>query len=743
MIREHFTKLSGEYRLTLETSVRYLKGVGPRWEEKLARLGVRTVGDLVLAGPRAWEDRRLFGDFKPASNEPRRAFVCEIESVHESVNPYKNLCFFRATVKTQDRYLPGLSLLWIRRRSRFDVFGRLRQEIAPGRKILAFGRLDHSSVPKHQGVGLYVEEYDALDDGLLPKASPHWGGWIPVYPATEGVSQRKLRELRWGALKVWREHASCWSWPKDWAEHLPEGVTDLKNAREEIHFPANLETRRRARMTLAFWQIFLLALAMELRRRRMVDASKKHTYLPGPSSPLFDKLLSHRGLVLTQGQQKAIDDIIRDMNRPAPMNRLLQGEVGSGKTLVALAAICQAVASGHQAAFIAPTEILVFQHLINLKEFLEPLGVSIASLTSDTQAKERKEILEGLAAGHIKLVVGTHALLDPDVRFQSLALTVIDEQHRFGVNQRWTLRNKASSPDCLVLSATPIPRTLALALYGDLDISTMEELPSGHPIAKAILVKTEQEAWERLRAALGEGQQAYVVVPAIEESSELYNLEKERGELVKLFPKHRIGTIHGRMPSKEKEEALKNFAQGRSDVLLATTVIEVGIDVARAGAMIVLGAERFGLATLHQLRGRVGRGAKEGLCVLVFSSAQHQAAAGTPAVERPKDLLFQEPAAAGEADLSLDRLKRFCECRSGFEIGELDLELRGPGELLGRVQHGDFDLGYFDWKQDKDLIPAARALVHRQVQGDAALDPQLRRAVEERFGRDFLQSDIS
>ncbi len=727
--------------LNLDSSVRYLKGVGPRREKILAHLGLATIRDLIIQTPRAWEDRRLKPQEPPGLKNGRASFCCRVLKTQEISSPTKNFIFYKAESQTDHHYLPRLTLTWIRRRSRFDPFGKLRRECRVASRLLVFGRLG-ASHPASGHVEMFVEEYEPLDSGLLPKSSPHWLRLVPVYPAADGIYNRQLREWRWKALSVWRNSPDPWRWPEEWQSFLPKPLLEVGGAYEAIHFPSDERHRDLARKTLAFWEIMQLALAMEWRRRATILIRKSHQYRAREISPFFVRLTQKTGHVLTKGQERAIGDILTDLAKPQPMNRLIQGEVGSGKTMVAMAAICQAIDSGHQAAFIAPTEILVFQHYVNLRPLLDPLGIRLACLTSETPAKERRQTLDDLKKGLINLIIGTHSLLEAEVMFASLGLVIIDEQHRFGVDQRWKLRSKSFHPDCLILSATPIPRTLALALYGDLDISTIEDLPPGHVIAKTVIAKTPEEAWPMVAERLKEGLQAYVVVPAIEMTSESFNLEQEVEELNRVFPGVNISALHGRMPASQKEQALSQFTQGQTVILAATTVIEVGIDVRQAATIVILGADHFGLATLHQLRGRVGRGNHDGLCILVPSPKIQQANASKEArTKGPDESVFFEE----DSSKSLDRLEKFCLCRNGFEIGQLDLEWRGQGDLLGWSQHGGSGLRHFDWKDDVGLIAPARLLAGKIMEEDPDWRryPRLRCFVEERFGKDFFKSDIS
>lgn len=705
----------------LSTPVRYLRGIGPQRAAKLQRLGLETLEDVLKHPPRAWEDRRI---------GKGKVFLCQILNVKESIVSNGRITLFKAQVQVFKPSTPSrLTLSWIRRRSfKYDVFTKMRKELAVGAVILACGRLEE------QGGGwpdLHVEDYmiaglEALAPDYKWESSPHWLRLAPLYPATEGISQASLRQMRWDALQSAGNRLPSWQWSMLDKESALKDMISLDEAYRNIHFPSDERNIVDAKRSLASWELLLLSLAMEFRRSKTLGTEKPHRYRQGMPA-LFERLKRDLGFDLTEAQMKAIDEIWSNLEEPTPMNRLLQGEVGSGKTLVSLAAICKALESGHQAAFIAPTEILVYQHLLTFKKYLEPMGVRIAALTSDTKREERETILKAAALGEIQLLVGTHALLSQSVHFKSLALVIMDEQHRFGVKQRWVLRAKTRHPDCLVISATPIPRTLALALYGDLDITTMEGLPSGRQVAETLMADSENTAWSRIRERLDRGEQAYVVVPAIEEENAPYTLESETRRVAEIFKGFKAAGLHGRMPVAEKEKVMSDFAKGAVSILVATTVIEVGIDVPNASVIAILGAERFGLASLHQLRGRVGRGSAAGLCILVPSQ---NAFSGT-------EVLFSDGSA-------LERLEQFSATRSGFEIGKLDLLTRGPGKLLGLEQHGSWDFEHFDFEHDADLIAPVRASAKQLAGRDPALksQPLLRSELQKRY-REHLMSDLS
>jgi ATP-dependent DNA helicase RecG len=483
-------------------------------------------------------------------------------------------------------------------------------------------------------------------------------------------------------------------------EHLPEEMRarlrlrDLNTAISRMHLPEEdsyerdrIEVHRR----LAFDELFFLELALlRSQREREAEPGIAHR-LATPWQELAGRLFP---FALTDAQRTVIEEIVEDLTSPRPMNRLLQGDVGSGKTAVAMLAAAIVKEGKRQAALLAPTEILAEQHQRNAQKYLEPNNVRCALLTGSTRTALRREILGGVAGGTIDLLIGTHAILEPDVAFADLGLVVVDEQHRFGVEQRGMLREKArdATPDVLVMTATPIPRTLALTLYGDLRVSVIDELPPGRTPTETRLFdkRGRPRAWELVRGQLEEGRQAYVVYPLVETSEKL-DLEAATeavGELAQQFHPHRVALLHGRMRPDEKQETMHRFVAGEIAVLVSTTVVEVGVDVANATVMAVVNAERFGLSQLHQLRGRVGRGSHRGLCLLISGSGDPEARA---------------------------RLSVLASTSDGFEVAEKDLELRGPGEVLGTRQHGMPELQVADLIRDARILEAARKEAERIV----------------------------
>ena len=666
----------------LQKPVQFLRGVGPRRAEGFRRLDILTVRDLLDHFPRDWQDRRTPADLSAPVEDPRvvvRGRVLRAGSFPAG----PRMALFKAVVSTPTG---EITAVWFKHASRrYDVFASLKREVTPDAELWLIGRCEPSLVGAHE---IHVDEFYQVD---APGAFLHVERLVPLYDLTEGIKQRLLRELIWDALSQTAPALS---------EILPpellgdRRLLSYPQALRAIHFPGSSSELAAARERLAYEEFLLLELAWLLKRRQSQDLNKNYSYEIKKNllSPFREQL----GFELTFAQKRVINEIFDDMQRARPMTRLLQGDVGSGKTVVALSALLLAVENGGQAAFMAPTEILADQHLATMRKFLRGLPVRTAMLTSRLKPKERAATLSAVRRGEVDILVGTHALLESDVQFPRLRLAVIDEQHRFGVRQRATLRQKSSLMDLLVMTATPIPRTLALALYGDLDVSTLDEMPPGKTTARTFQTP-EEEALEFLKKEVAAGHQAYIVYPIIDESRRLDLLaakkEFERlraGPLVGL----KVALIHGAMPGLQKEKIMAEFSAGESQVLVATPVIEVGIDVLNATVMIIQNADRFGLSSLHQLRGRIGRGRLASTCFLVARPT-------TPQAKR--------------------RLKTLVASTDGFRIGEEDLKLRGPGDFLGTAQHGAVELKIADVFKDASLLSEARKDAERVLMSDPRL----------------------
>jgi len=678
----------------LRRPVQFLKGVGPRRAELFERLGVRTLGELLTHYPRVWQDRHETRDLRLPTASGLVAVRGRVlrGSTHQAG---ASLAIHKATLATAHG---KVDCLWFKHLSRrYDAFAALKREAAEGSDLWVVGHAE----PDLAGVReLRVEEHYPLSD---ERWRLHVGRITPLYPLTEGLTQRFLRESMDKALET-AAAAAPEIVPAELA--AKRKLLAAPQALRGIHFPRSEAELEAARARLAYEELLLLELAWILKRRQTRGLSKAFSYEIKRTllTPFREKL----GFELTRAQKRVINEIFDDMRRPYPMTRLLQGDVGSGKTVVALSALLLAVENGAQAALMAPTEILADQHRATLDRFLGGLPVRVVSLTSRLPKKEREKALAAIRAGEADVVVGTHALLEGDVGFPRLRLAVIDEQHRFGVRQRTTLRQKGSLIDLLVMTATPIPRTLALSLYGDLEVSTLDEMPPGRTPIRTLL-STEEEAFAAVKSETAAGRQAYVVYPVIEESARA-DLQAAKSEYERLrsqvFPGLKVDLIHGAMTGRVKSAVMEDFAAGRTQVLVATQVIEVGIDVPNASVMVVRNADRFGLASLHQLRGRIGRGAAESFCHLV----------GDPRTPHARA-----------------RLEIMAETADGFKIGEEDLKLRGPGELLGTAQSGELSLAVADLVKDAELLGQARADAEELMGADPRLAAPGHRLLRQRL----------
>ncbi len=677
----------------LSTPIQYLKGVGPRRAVLFEHLGVKTLGDLLTHYPRLWQDRHETSDLK----QPTGGLVVlrgrVLRASKHGAGP--TLGIYKATLATAHG---KVECLWFKHLSRsYDAFASLKAEACEGADLWVVGHAE----PDLTGIReIRVDEHYPLSD---ERWRMHTGRITPIYALTDGLSQRFVREAAHAALEL-SAGAARDTVPAELISKRK--LLAASQALRGIHFPRSDAELEAARARLAYEELLLLELAWILKRRQTRGILKKFTY--EVKRTLLTPFRQKAGFEFTYAQKRVINEIFDDMRKPYPMTRLLQGDVGSGKTVVALSALLLAVENGGQGALMAPTEILADQHRATLDRFLKGLPVKIASLTSRVPRKEREKIIAATRAGEIDILVGTHALLESGVAFPKLRLAVIDEQHRFGVRQRATLRQKGSLIDLLVMTATPIPRTLALSLYGDLDASTIDEMPPGRTAIKTFLSQ-ETDAFAEVRREVAAGRQAYVVYPIIEESS-TQDLQSAKSEFQRLkteiFPDIAVDLIHGAMTGKAKGTVMKRFSEGTAKILVATQVIEVGIDVPNATVMVISNADRFGLASLHQLRGRIGRGAAQSYCHLV----------GDPRTEQARA-----------------RLDIMTATADGFKIGEEDLKLRGPGELLGTAQSGELSLTVADLFKDAELLAFARADADELLSADPTLSAPGHRLVRERL----------
>ena len=691
----------------LLTPVLQLRGVGPAIAEKLSAKGLATVGDLLLNLPRRYEDRRTPRTIDEAPLGERSMIVGTIVKAHEAHGRRRRL-----EVLLRDAAGAHLVLLW------FHYRGSMLQRLAPGTRVLVSGEVRAG----YRGGGKTITHPDVepLGADAAPAAlkdDDSFGRIVPVYTEVEGVPARSFRRIERRAVDEYLQFVPDALPP---AIRARRKLLGLAEALREAHFPdrfadaaANGRPGGEPRRRLAFEELFLVQLGLALRRRG-VKVEPGIAFRADPVT--LERIVKALPWPLTGAQGRAVRAIADDMRRTEPMNRLLQGDVGSGKTAVALCAALVAAEDGYQTALMAPTEILAEQHARSLRMLLRSARVHVELVTGALGQRERDHAARLLRSGTAQIVVGTHALAEESTAFHKLGLVVIDEQHRFGVMTRARLMSKGHRPDVLVMTATPIPRTLALTLYGDLDVSVLDELPPGRtPIATKVFKDAARDkAYEVIRRELALGRQAYVVLPLVEESEKLADLKAatvERDRLtVEVFPGVTIGLVHGRQSTVERQEAMERFRSGADRILVATTVIEVGVDVPNASVMLIEHAERFGLSQLHQLRGRVGRGAAKSHCLLITGSS-----------------------GAEWGPIARERLKVMEQTTDGFRIAEEDLRLRGPGEFLGTRQSGLPDFAVAELARDQDILVEAREEAFALVDDDPGLRKPENVAVREQL----------
>ena len=677
--------------ISLDQSLTYLPGVGPKSAEKLAKLGLLTVRDMLYYYPRdhldyarqvtirelkAGETVTLIGTVKSCScfTSPRNNKLTIVELViRDSTGQMKISRFFAGT--------------------RYGNRGWQEQQ---KRQYPVGAAIAASGFVKETKFGMTLEDSDLeilgqADDEI---GSLTVGRIVPIYPLTEGVGADLVRRTMTTALGA----------VDRLQEALPKGLRDeygligLAEAISHIHFPPDSEALEAARRRLVFDEFFYLQLG--LLNRRKTQQQIQASAVVASTGRLIDDFYQQLPFKLTNAQNRVVNDILNDLQKPVPMNRLVQGDVGSGKTVVAVIALLAAIQSGYQGALMAPTEVLSEQHYRKLVGWFNLLHLPVELLTGSTKAAKRREIHAQLETGQLPLLVGTHALIQDTVNFHRLGLVVIDEQHRFGVQQRAKLQQKGEHPHVLTMTATPIPRTLALTLHGDLDVSQIDELPPGRKaIQTTVLAGRERlKAYELMRREVAQGRQIYVVLPLVEESEklDLKSAIDEHQELQEnVFPEFKVGLLHGRMTSAEKDESITQFRDNLTQILVSTTVVEVGVDVPNASVMLIEHADRFGLSQLHQLRGRVGRGAAQSFCLLMSSS---------------------------KTETARQRLKVLEQSQDGFFISEMDMRFRGPGAVLGTRQSGLPDFALASLVDDQDVLELARNAAERTIEKDPTLE---------------------
>jgi len=675
-----------------EHSIESVKGIGPQRAKLFLRVGIRTVSDALYYLPYRYEDRtelKKISEIRPDGTGTVQGKIVFANDIRTRMRKFR---IFEIAIHD------GTGLL----KAKWFNQPFLQKNFPLGKEVILSGIVKNSG---QAALEMDSPEYELVSDDT--DSFIHTKRIVPVYRITEGISQKQFRKIMFGMVT---EHASGLS------DFIPPFIIErnhlppLSMSIQQLHFPEggidlgalNSGTSTYHRR-LSFDELFLFELGLAaLKRRARLDRGIAFR----PEGNLRKALLNVLPFALTDAQKSTLAEIRKDMRSPYPMNRLIQGDVGCGKTVVALLAMLDAIESGYQAALMAPTEILAGQHYINIHGLVKALGLKAELLTAGSKGGHR----EGIASGETDMVIGTHALIQEGVKFKKLGLAVVDEQHKFGVIQRVLLRKKGLTPDVLVMTATPIPRSLALTLYGDMDSSVIDELPPGRKpvVTKLFEADRKEDIYVLLRQEIDNGRQAYVVYPAIEESekTDLKNAVQGKEGFEKVFPEYRIGLLHGRMSTGEREKVMLSFRQGEIDILVSTTVIEVGVDVPNATIMLVVHAERFGLAQLHQLRGRVGRGADRSLCILVAYKPYGE-----------------------EARRRLDIMLR---SNDGFRIAEEDLAIRGPGEFLGTRQAGIPDLKVANIVRDMKILEKAKAEAFGLTEASPELGefPSLKKTVE-------------
>jgi len=687
----------------LKTPVRYIKGVGPKKAESLSALGINTIEDIIYYLPSRYEDRSNFTRIRDLRIGEPQTIRGRITTLGDKITR-AGMRLFQMAITDQSG---TVGAVWFRQ-------PYLKNNFKVGDEVILYGKVE-----LYERVQIIQPEYEIVKDGSADFI--HIGRIVPIYSVTSELTQKYFRSLTFAAISKF-----C----KSVQERLPtcimarQHMVDAKFAAHNIHFPANFEALEKAYRRIVFEEFFMLQLALAMRRKDLKSKARGLGHsLGGEVMEQFKKSLPFE---LTGAQKKAIADIERDMSSARPMNRLVEGDVGSGKTIVAAYALVLTVQNGFQGVIMAPTEILARQHFIGLSELLMPLGINVSLLVGGLDREKRDSIYSDIREGRVDIIVGTHAIIQESVEFKRLGLAVIDEQHKFGVEQRAILKQKEYIPHIMVMTATPIPRTLALTVYGDLDISIIKELPKGRKPIVTYWVDEKKRAsmYKFAREELQKGRQAYIVCPLIEEgegsrgrtqenlfNKDVQNATKMFDEIRKnIFPDFETGLLHGRMASKDKEKTMKDFKKGKIKILVSTVVIEVGIDVPNATIMIVENAERFGLSQLHQLRGRIGRGEHESYCILLAD---------------PK------------TDEARERLKAIEGTLDGFQIAEADLNIRGPGEFFGIRQHGLPEIRFGNILKDFDIMERARKEAFELVARDPDLKEDhhrlLREALMSRF----------
>lgn len=681
--------------MKLTDSVQYLKGVGPKKKAELNKLGIATVYDLLTYFPRTYEDQSVLTHIADLHAGETATVSGTIVNLHEQ-SGRRGLSILTAFLNDGTGIL---QVTWFNQKY-------LKNKLKTGRRVFVSGKPTYAFGGQGQFAMSQLHYFQILDKDEKPEGLC---GILPVYPATERLNQKFFRTLMEETLSELPELPELIPEDIGRAYHLMGRAAALK----AIHFPPDGETLKKARYRLAFSELYLIQCGLLLLKKQSQETDLSIRFQP--NGPLVKKVTANLPFTLTNDQQRTWQEICRDMERPVTMRRLVQGDVGSGKTVIAMLALVKAVENGWQGAMMAPTEILASQHYENLSRQLAPFGIRVGFLSSHLTPAKRRTMYEAIAKHEVDIVIGTHALIQDAVHFARLGLVITDEQHRFGIAQRAELEKKgAHVPDVLVMTATPIPRTMTLTVYGDLDVSLIKQLPPGRQPIRTFVRRPDRREliYNYVRSQIEAGRQAYVVCPLIEmnEESDLPSAEEVYDELRwGIFRGIPCGLVHGRLPAAEKERVMQEFYENKIKLLVSTTVIEVGVNVPNASIMVIEHAERFGLAQLHQLRGRIGRGPYASYCILVSE---------------------------GKTENARERLKIMATTSDGFKLAEEDLRLRGPGQFFGSLQHGLPDLKIARVPEDIDILLAAHRAAEATLQSQGGLDfirPVLALQYKEKF----------
>lgn len=681
--------------MKLTDSVQYIKGVGPKKKAELNKLGIATVYDLLTYFPRTYEDQSVLTRIADLHAGEIATVSGTIVNLHEQ-SGRRGLSILTAFLNDGTGML---QVTWFNQKY-------LKNKLKIGRRVFVSGKPTYAYGGQGQFAMSQLHYFQVLDKGEQPEGLC---GILPVYPANDRLNQKFFRTLLQEVLKE----------DLELPELIPESICrayhllERREALQAVHFPENGDELKKARYRLAFSELYLIQCGLLLLKKQSQETSLGIRFQT--NGRLVQEVFKSLPFTLTHDQQQTWQEICRDMERPVTMRRLVQGDVGSGKTVIAMLALVKAVENGWQGAMMAPTEILASQHYENLAERLTPFGIRVGFLSGHLTPKQRRTMYEAIAAHEVDIVIGTHALIQKDVHFARLGLVITDEQHRFGIAQRAELEKKGSHiPDVLVMTATPIPRTMTLTVYGDLDVSLIKQLPPGRQPIRTFVRRPDRREliYNYVRSQIEAGRQAYVVCPLIEmnEESDLPSAEEVYDELRwGIFRGIPCGLVHGRLPAAEKERVMQEFYENKIKLLVSTTVIEVGVNVPNASIMVIEHAERFGLAQLHQLRGRIGRGQYASYCILVSE---------------------------GKTENARERLKIMAETNDGFKLAEEDLRLRGPGQFFGSLQHGLPDLKIARVPEDIDILLAAHKAAEATLRSKGDLDfirPALMLQYKEKF----------